>query len=87
MQNWGKFSLFAIRVLSEVQIVLLQDAWCTAHTRAARACTKLSVWCDGAEMNIFSRCTPAKVASPAARTYQEKQFFLLFQLVTRYMTR
>jgi hypothetical protein len=37
MQNWGKFSLFAIRVMSEVQIVLLQDAWCTAHNTRVRA--------------------------------------------------
>jgi hypothetical protein len=36
MQNWGKFSLFAIRVMSEVQIVLLQDAWCTAPACCAR---------------------------------------------------
>jgi hypothetical protein len=29
MQNWGKFSLFAIRVMGEVQIVLLRTrAWC-----------------------------------------------------------
>jgi hypothetical protein len=37
MQHWEKFSLFAIiRVMSEVRIVLLQDAWCTDHMRCAR---------------------------------------------------
>ena len=74
MQNWGKFSLFAIRVMSEVQIVLLRTRG-VQLIRAVRACTKFSVWCDGAEMNIFRRRTPARVALPAAVTCQEKRFF------------
>ena len=75
MQNWGKFFLFAIRVMSEVQIVLLRTTCGVQLIRAVRACTKFSVRCDGAEMNIFRRCTPARVASPAAVIYQEKRFF------------
>ena len=86
MQNWVKFSLFAIRVMSEVQIVLLRTCG-VQLIRAVRACTKFSVWCDFAEMNMFRRRTPARVALPAALTCQEKAIFLLFQLVTRYMTR
>jgi hypothetical protein len=59
------------------------------NSYALRACTKFSVWCDGAEMNTQyrRRRAPARVASPAAVTYQEKTIFLLLQLVTRYMTR
>ena len=74
MQNWGKFFMFAIRVMSEVQIVLLRTCG-VQLIRAVRACTKFSVWCDGAEMNMFRRCTPARVASPAAVTCQEKRFY------------
>jgi hypothetical protein len=64
-----------------------EDAWCTAHTRVRARSTKFSVSCDFAEMNMFRRRTPARVALPAAVTCQEKRFFSLFQLVTRYMTR
>jgi hypothetical protein len=78
MQNWGKFSLYTIRAMGEVQIVL--SGYCGTRgvqlIRAALARTKFSMWCDGAEMDIKARRrTPATVASPAAVTYQEKYFF------------
>ena len=64
--------------MREVQIVLLRDAWYTAHTRGACTCTKFSMRCDaGAEMNIFRRRTPAKAASLASVIYQEKRFFII----------
>jgi hypothetical protein len=44
---------------------------------ALRARVLNLAWCDGAEMNIFRRRTPARVASPAAVTYQEKRFFII----------
>ena len=63
-----------IRVMSEVQIVLLR----TRGVQLIRACarsTKFSVSCDFAEMNMFRRRTPARVALLAAMTCQEKRFF------------
>ena len=62
--------------MSEVRIVLLRTCG-VQLIRAARACTKFSVWCDGAEMNIFRRRTLAMVSSPVAVTYQEKRFFII----------
>ena len=52
-----------------------EDAWCTAHTRVRARSTKFSLSCDFAEMNMFRRRTPARVALPAAVTYEEKRFF------------
>ena len=73
--------------MSEVQIreiVLLPDGMVySSYARGARACTKFSMWCDGAEMNIIRIRTPARATSPAAVIYQEKRFFLLSQLVSR----
>ena len=67
--------------MSEVQIreiVLLPDGMVySSYARGARACTKFSMRCDGAEMNIIRRRTPARAASPAAVIYQEKQFFII----------
>jgi hypothetical protein len=78
MQNWGKFSMFRVRHPGDERGANSPTARRVVYSSyaRARACTKFSVWCDGAEMNIFRRRTLAKVASPAAAlTYQEKRFF------------
>jgi hypothetical protein len=75
MQNWGKFSLFAIRVMSEVQIVLLRTCGVQLIRACARVVLNLACGAISAEMNMFRRRTPARVALPAAVIYQEKRLF------------
>ena len=60
------------------EIVLLPDGMVySSYARGARACTKFSMRCDGAEMNIIRRRTPARATSAAAVIYHEKRCFII----------